>query len=220
MLNITKYRVTVELIEPLLGTVPRRKEVYADFIATRAAQHAEKNERFASGEEATGEVATELAEEETECIKELEEKGWTGFHEDDEGPFLFDYAIKGFLSESARTLKEADSEGSDKKLKQLQDKFKRYVFVKPRRVRLPAIMDKPLERPLRAMTAQGPRVTVTRSDQIAEGARITFDLWVLHGGGITLPIIKDVLEYGGLIGFGQWRSGGYGRFDVVSIEEL
>ena len=66
-------------------------------------------------------------------------------------------------------------------VKQLQDKVKRYCFVRPRKVRLPAIAGQ-LERPLRAQTAQGPRVTVVRSDIVPAGSCISFELHVLRGG--------------------------------------
>jgi DNA topoisomerase VI subunit B len=214
MLETTKYKVVISLTEPMLGTVPKRKEVYSDYIATKAAEHAEKQEAFADGNPTTAAGAAQRAAEEVETVQDIEEKGWTGFHTDEDGPFLYDYAIKGYLCEAARTVKEHGS------IKQLHDKFKRYVFVKPRRIRLPKIADKPLERPLRAMTAQGPRVTVTRSDVVEAGADITFELVVFNGGGITLPVITDVLSYGELMGLGQWRSGGYGRFEIVSISQV
>lgn len=262
MLNIKTYNVRIELIEDLLGTVPKNKEVYASFIATKASEHAAKAEREQSKVEKregsvekalpTAEVAEppeqfgfddgkprdaasleERAVEEVDAIKEMEERGWTGFHEDAEGPFLFDYALKGYLSEAARMIRERGE------TKQIQDKVKRFLFVKPRRVRLPKpekvedFGDRPMlivtdkgivcERPLRAQTAQGPRVTVVRSDVILAGAVIDFRLVLLaeKGGGnsITKTILTDVLSYGQFCGLGQWRSGGWGRFELRELEE-
>ncbi len=239
MLDVTTYAVVLRLEEDLLGTCPKAKAVYSDFIAAKAAAHLERERkraekegddpRFSDGKPATDNVLAERVAEEVDTIPELEDKGWTGFHEDNDGPFLFDYALKGFLCEAARTLKERGT------VKQLQDKFKRYVFVKPRRVRLPRpgrvedFAGKPMlvvtpagivcERPLRAQTAQGPRVTVVRSDVVLAGAELTFTLDVLRGGGITKPIIHDVLSYGQYQGLGQWRSSGMGRFSLSSLEE-
>lgn len=135
------------------------------------------------------------------------------FHVDEEGPFIYDYMVKGHLCEAARTLKVWGQ------LKQLQDKFKRYVFVRPRRIHLPGLLDEPLERPLRAQTAQGPRVTVVRSDVCAEGTEISYQLHVLETSGITENCLRDVLDYGGYIGYGQWRTGGWGAFEVLNLEE-
>jgi hypothetical protein len=127
---------------------------------------------------------------------------------------LYDYSIKGFMKEAARTIKQFGL------LKQLQDKFTRYAFVTPRKVRLPKTVAGYHERPLRAMTAQGPRVTLVRSDYMDEGTVIKFKLSVMEAGGIKLPCVKEVLSYGKFMGLGQWRSGGWGRFEVVSIDEI
>src|SRR5262249_24603595 len=147
-------------------------------------------------------IAIALAEE-PETVQDIEEKGWTGFHLFPEGderagqPLLYDYAVKGMLAEAARTLKEYRPEGGGDRsvIRNLQDKVKRYVFVQPRRIALPPIESAPLERPLRAMTAQGPRVTVVRSDIIRAGGIIRFALLVLANGGISRPVLEDVFEY-------------------------
>ncbi len=193
-MNITKYEVEIELVEDMLGTVPKNKDVYKTFIASQA-------------------VDAGLAEEEIATVQSLEEKGWTGFHKDDEGHFLYDYAVKGFLCESARTMKNYGA------MKQLQDKFKRYVFVTPRRIRLPEPNKEPLERPLRAMTAQGPRVALTRSDVIPAGTVLKFNVEIMDVVGIKLDLLKATLDYGKYIGLGQWRTGSYGRFAVNQIKE-
>jgi hypothetical protein len=218
-LDFTLYDVTVRLTEDLLGTVPKSKEVYAAYIAAKgremiARQDKKTGNRLADGSPSTDANVTTALAEEVETIEEVEEKGWTGFHQDSEGPFLFNYAIKGFLCESARTLKERGG------VKQLQDKVKRYLFVVPRRIRLSGIRPDPLERPLRGWTAQGPRVTLARSDVVPEGTEVSFRIKILDGGGLKLAILRDILEYGGCIGLGQWRTGGYGSFELVSIEEV
>jgi hypothetical protein len=193
-MNTTNYNVTIKLNEQLLGTIPKNKDLYKDFIASKAVD------------------AGLAAEEEIATVQEIEEKGWTGFHQDEDGPFLYDYAVKGHLKESARTLKQFGA------LKQLQDKFTRYVFVTPRKIRLPEVAGYN-ERPLRALTAQGPRVTLVRSDYVDAGTEITFGVTIIEVGGIKLACLKEVLAYGQFLGLGQWRSGGWGRFEVVSIDE-
>jgi DNA topoisomerase VI subunit B len=190
----TYYDVEIVLTEPLLGTVPKNKEVYKKFIASKQADLG-------------------LAEEEVETVESVEESGWTGFHKDIDGHFLYDYAVKGFLCESARTLKQYGA------VKQLQDKFKRYCFVLPRKIRLPEPTEV-LERPLRAMTAQGPRVALTRSDVVAAGTKLTFKVAVMDGGSITEKLLIEVLGYGRFLGLGQWRTGSYGRFELLKIDEV
>ena len=137
MLELT-YRIT--LIEPMLGTVPKSKEVFTRYIA---------NER-------TG-------EDEIANVPEGEGSGYTGFFTDDEGIFLYDYHIKGFLKEAGNVLKESV------KVKALRSKLDNFVFVFPRKIRLQDFPDGVLERPLRGMTAQGPRVSLAKSDMVNAG---------------------------------------------------
>jgi hypothetical protein len=212
-LHITKYNVKITLINDMLGTTPKVKEIFAGYLADQALKELEKNRKkglpLASGEANTEESAIATVEEEQGTVPDLEDRGWTGFHEDDKGIFVYDYFVKGFLCEAARTLKELNN------VKQLQDKFKRYVFVFPRRIRLPEIGGCK-ERPIRAQTPQGPRVALIRSDFIREGTEIEFQIRVLKGGQISDSILEAVLSYGELVGLGQWRSGGWGRFTFVT----
>ena len=76
-----------------------------------------------------------------------------------------------------------------------------------------------LERPLRAETAQGPRVALAASDSIPAGATFTCTLTVLAEQLLTEDLLRELLDYGKYMGFGQWRSGGYGRF-TYTLEEL
>lgn len=214
-LKLDRFKVDIVLVEDLLGTVPVARDLYTKFLAGKTAEKLEamrkKGVPMASGEPVTDEAIATAVAEETDTVQDMEERGWTSFHKDQDGIFIYDYAVKGFLCESARTLKEgADDEGEN--VKQLADKFKRYCFVQPRRIRLvePAGT---LERPLRAQTAKGPRVALVRSDYIAAGTEFSFELTLLKGGGISLATLKDVLQYGFFMGLGQWRSGGYGRFN-------
>lgn len=241
-LNITKYRIILELTTDMLGTVPKNRDVFTSYIAEKArkiiAKGHEKGVPLTDGTPAEEDaVAARLGEEEL-TIDEVEEKGWTGFHidssDDQKRPFLYDYVLKGFLKSAATVLKSYDldddeqvevaSQSATKKkkpdetLKQLHDKVEKYVFILPRRIYLPVSGEMAaLERPLRAMTAQGPRVTVVRSDTVPEGTKLSFDLHVLKGGGITEGLLTDLLEYGMYKGLGQWRSGGYGRFVVSEM---
>jgi len=222
-LNITKFEVELCLLEDLLGTVPKNQKVFSSYLLTKAREAVAKDRSkgipLASGEANTEESAEEVLAVEPETIGEVEERGWTTFHQDDTGPFLFDYAVKGFLKESARTMKTYKVGKTE--VKQLQDKISRYCFVTPRKIYLGAIdSDHPLERPLRAMTAQGPRVTVVRSDRVHAGSKLIFQLSVLKGGQITHNMLADILAYGQFQGLGQWRSGSYGRFEVVRLDRL
>lgn len=185
-------KLKITLTEPMLGTVPMDKEIYATYIAT-------KKEK--AGEPA---LASEELSDEVDSI--LENKGWTGFHSDDKGIFIYDYMLRGFLKYAGNLMKKEIG------VKQLADKISKYVFVFPRKIYLGK--DKPdgvLERPLRAMTMQGPRVTLARSDTVNEGTSFDCEIKFIEGE-VTEKILLQLLEYGQLQGLGQFRSGSYGRF--------
>lgn len=221
-LSMREFSVKICLLERMLGTVPKNKAVYASYIADKGREMLLKQQAKgipnAAGEAIDAVAVETMLEEEVETIQEVEDKGWTGYHSDEKGSFIFDYWIKGFLCEAARTLaKQIEKEHG---LKQPADKTKRYLFVSPRRIYLPKLEEEPLERPLRAMTAQGPRVTVVRSDTVAAGSELSFHLKLLDGSGLTPTIIQKILEYGEFIGLGQWRTGSHGRFEVTSFKEV
>ena len=67
-----------------------------------------------------------------------------------------------------------------------------------------------LERPLRASTPQGERVTLVRSDSVPVGTTLEFTLRVL--GAIRRKVLEEWFGYGLFRGLCQWRNGGYGRF--------
>lgn len=180
---------TIELITPMLGTVPKNQEIYTDFIATKNPNGIDNDE--------------------IQTVEEIEEKGWTGFHSDTEGIFVYDYFIKGFLKNAGNVLKE------ELKIKAMRSKISDYAFVMPRKIYIAKNVDGVIERPLRAQTAQGPRVALARSDFVKEGTQIKFSIELLSHKEITWEVINRLFEYGQLQGLGQFRNGGYGRFKVV-----
>lgn len=188
------YRIC--FLTKMLGTVPKNKEVYASFIATKCPEN-------------------ESRDDEVETVKEVEEKGWTGFHQDDAGLFIYSYMVLGFLKNSLQVLME---NGVVKKIPAYKKWIDGLVFIYPRKlyfgIKEP---DGTLERPLRAMTAKGPRVSVTRSDYLNEDRVIGFEIEVFKNSkGIDFDVIDKLLEYGRYQGLGQWRgSGRYGQFEVV-----
>ena len=183
-------RVTLTFLEPLLGTAPGDKEIYAKFIATKAA----------SG-----------TEDEVESCPTLE-NATTGFHRDASGPFLYDYQIKGFFKDACSMLARVKDSASNK-LKAYKKTIDGLLFIQPRRVYLN--LSGPittLERPLRAQTAQGERIALARSEAAPAGTTVTCELLNL---GIAEELIKEWLTYGALRGLGQWRNASFGKFEYL-----
>lgn len=184
----------IKFVTEMLGTVPKDPEVYRSYVETKK--------------------PVSVGEDESLSVEKIEEKGWTGFHKDEKGLFVYDYMIKGFFKNAGNVLKERVG------IKNLRGKIDDYIFIFPRKIYLG--VDKPdgsIERPLRAMTMQGPRVSLARSDYINGNREISFEIGWIALKGIDEALIRGLLEYGKLQGLGQFRNGGYGRFEVTEWEK-
>lgn len=195
-----KYHVKLTFTEPILGTVPKDPEVYKNYIASQAAL---------TDEALAGELAT---------VERIEEKGWTGFHKVDGQPILYDYVLKGFLKDACSMLKR-DSSSRSAKMTAFKKIIDGLVFIEPRQIRLDCNGGQMgvKERPLRAQTAQGERVTLARSDTCPAGTTMEFDVILL--GSVDEKTLVEWLDYGRFRGLGQWRSASWGRFGY-EIQEV
>ncbi len=188
-MEITTYRLKVTFTEPILGTQPQ-KDVATEFTQDKA--------------RAKGIPV----EDEEETLPEMLEKGTTAFHRLDGQPIYYDYHVKGFLKEAGLVLNGTHG------VRALRSKIDNLVFVLPRRILLQVPPDGPtnfIERPLRGMTLQGPRVSLARSETLPVGTSFACTLQVL-AGPVSEAVLIELLDYGRFKGFGQWRNGGYGRF--------
>jgi len=192
-MEFKELKVEIELLEDLLGTVPKNREVFSSYLETKK--------------------PVEEKEIEAENVEDLEEKSWTGFMSDDDGLFIYNYMVKGFLKNASVSLK------NQTKVKQGKSKVNAAVKILPRKIYFgKQKADGILERPLRAQTAQGPRVCLARSDIIKAGSRIKFTIQYLKGTDISEKLIKELLKYGEWQGLGQWRNSEYGTFKVLSCK--
>lgn len=195
---------TIRTTEDMLGSSPCDPGVYATYIASRKLDENKKVDKEATADE----IAT---------LPEREVTGWSVYHEDEKGLFIFDYHLRGFLKEAARNV-------TGKDIPAVVSKIDRWVFISPRRLYLRR-NGKPIkspddmkERPLKAMTMQGPRVSLKRSDSLTPGVELTFNVTILPLGAreITQEHIGAWLEYGQWQGLGEWRNASHGRFEVIS----
>lgn len=190
-METTKYKLKVTFLVGPLGTQPQ-KDVATEYITSKAA------------DPTTG----ELPADELETLPDALEKGTTAFHKLNGQPIYYDYMLKGFLKESGMIFNGLRG------VKNLRSKVDNLVFVTPRQIILNIPEGKQIqfcERPLRAMTAQGPRTTLARSEELPDGTWFECFLEVFNGP-ISENIIRDLLSYGEKKGLGQWRNGGRGTF--------
>lgn len=199
------YRLKVTFTTSVLGTQPQ-KEVATEFITSKAI------------DPDTG----ELPADELETLPIALEKGTTAFHKLDGQPIMYDYQVRGFLKEVGRIF------NGEHGITNLRGKIDNLVFVYPRQIQLHIPDGGQItycERPLRAETAQGPRTSLARSEELPVGTWFECELKVYptrttkaSPGKIDEAILRDLLAYGSDKGFLQWRNGGHGRFEFELSE--
>lgn len=195
-----KMTVRLTFLESILGTSPANKDVYRDFIATKAPD--------------ANTVEDEVAALGVEAVAE---KGMTVFPRLDDGtPFFYDYQIKGFFKDTCGGLRRVKGTLSSgvKAYKQVIDKL---IFPEPRTI--PILFDGDMgvcQRPLRAQTMQGERVSLASSEEIPAGATTEFTIVLLSDEHEKL--VREWLDYGKYSGIGQWRNSGRGRFTWELID--
>lgn len=187
-------KVKLTFTDPLLGTSPANEEIYRDFIGAHAPDASTVEDEVA----ALG-------------IDAVVEKGMTIFpRTDDDKPFVYDYQIRGFFKDTCGGLRKVKGTASSG-IKAYKKEIDKLVFVKPRQI--PIEFDGEIslcQRPLRAQTMQGERVSLAISEQIPTGATITFDICCLLDD--HEKAVREWLDYGVWSGLGQWRNSGKGRF--------
>ena len=202
-----KIRVTFE--EPLLGTHPADPELHTRFIASKAPD------------------AKTMAEEVADFgAQEIEERSKTIFMKLEDGtPYLYDYMLKGFFKETARTMKKVTGTLTSKATAYIK-KVDNFIFVegpmRSRRRVIPLYMPIDLDlaatdnqRPLRASTPMGERVALAHSEEAPAGTYFECTITCLIDSDVKL--VREWLDYGHWKGMGQWRNASYGRFTWEEI---
>lgn len=192
-------KIKLTFTEPTLGTWPANEDIARDFIASKAPDASTIDEEIAS-----------LG------VDAVVEKGKTVFPRKDGSPILYDYQIKGFFKDACGMLARVKTTESSK-LKAYKKIIDGLIFVEPRHI--PITVNGEIgdcQRPLRAQTAQGERVSLANSEEIPAGSTIEFEIKLLDPS--HEKVVFEWLDYGMLRGLGQWRNSGKGRFAYEVIE--
>lgn len=148
----------------------------------------------------------------------MEEKGMTIFHKFEDGkPFVYDYQVKGFFKDACGMLRKVKGTASSK-IKAYKKEIDGLIFVDDRKI--PLIFDGEMgtcQRPLRANTPQGERISLACSETVPAGTTMEFTVKCLVDG--QMDLVREWLDYGKLRGFSQWRNSGKGRFEWEEISE-
>ena len=150
-------------------------------------------------------------------VEAFEEKAMTYFHRTKEGnPCLMNYQIEGFFKSAAKVCNDMTN-APVKKLTAFKKKVDLFVFVSGMDGSRFIPLELPeggslgtCERPLRAQTMQGERVSIAKSETVPEGTTLTFKVTVLDDS--LMDYVRAWLDYGKFNGLGQWRNSGKGRF--------
>lgn len=197
--TIIKAKIT--FFEPILGTSPANGDIYREYIGSKSPD-----------------ASTIEDEVEALGVDAVAEKGMTVFPRNSEGkPFLYDYQIKGFFKDTCGGLRKVKGSYSEK-IKAYKKEIDKLIFPKPREIVFESFEKMgECQRPLRAQTAQGERVSLAISEEIPVGATVTFSVECLTPD-LALAV-REWLDYGELSGIGQWRNSGKGRFTWEEINE-
>ncbi|MBO5576948.1 MAG: hypothetical protein J5956_11710 [Ruminococcus sp.] len=204
-----KLKVRITFTEELLGTMPNDKEIYENYIATKAPNPEETAKEEV---DAVGDVEVDAEEVDVDTSKV------TVFpRTEDDKPFLYDYQIKGYFKETASFLRKV-KETATSNIKAFKKEIDGLIFIAERKI----ILDTNggeiglCQRPLRASTPKGERVSLSCSETVPAGTTAEFTIECMVAEDIEL--VKEWLDYGKYHGTGQWRNSGKGRFIWEEIQ--
>lgn len=197
-------KVRLTFTEPLLGTWPANQNVAREYIASKGPDAATIEDEVAA-------LGADAAADKVMTVFPRNEAGQ---------PILYDYQVKGFFKDSCGMLGRIGGQGregqeeSRERIRQadrLQEDHRRPDLCRPRQI--PLILNGEMtecQRPLRAQTAQGERVSLANSEQIPAGSTCEFEITCMDDA--HEKAVLEWLDYGKLRGLGQWRNSGKGRF--------
>lgn len=200
-------KIRITLTEEVLGSSPSNEELLASYIASKA-------------------PTDDLTAQEVDNIKaQAAEERTTIFPKTADGtPFIYDYQIKGMFKDSCKALATAGKAGYPggkhcAALKAYKKAIDGLIFVSPREIpyNLHGLKMGFCERPLRAQTPMGERVSIAKSETVPAGSTIEFEVTCLDPK--LEDVVRECFDYGTLRGLGQWRNSGKGRFEWEEVKE-
>lgn len=194
-------------LTPLMGGQPASAEIRSKWIGSKAP---------------TPELIEAEAEAKLPCVDE--EQGFTVFCRDPKNGnlTLMDYQVRGLIKGCLEGMQGVNG------IAQPRAKVDKYVMVLERYIPLtrggePIYGEDAInERPLRAKTMQGERNALAASELI-EDWECEFTIMLIPNNGtksskkVTWAAIEQGLDYGAYQGLGQWRNGGYGKFEWTMV---
>lgn len=210
-------RVRLTFIEDILGTASGNPALHTEYIASKAPDAETRDAEIAA-------VGADIVTEKTMTVFPRNEDG---------NEILWPYQIKGFFKSAQQALNKTVKSDERKKFPYLSS-FKgvidTLVFVKATQdewgtkgtgivIHWPDGVEEAYdcERPLRAETAQGPRVALAHSEVCPAGSWVEMD--IVTRVDDLMKNVKEWLNGGMFYGIGQWRNADHGRFLWEELDE-
>lgn len=206
-----RFTLYLELMTPILGTIAKDPSVWEKHQKTKF-----------TGDDEHAPTAVDQDGNPVDPAELGDLRGWSTFYTEEgtNHPIMYAYQVRGLFKEAGEAIKpqlrqpgKATKDGTvaDVPFAGVRSAIDRHLFIEPRYQVLAEKIDGYLERPLRAQTPQGPRVTVVRSDRIDPPKNWEWQVKILKKSKINVRMLEDILEYAELQGLGQWRTGGFGQ---------
>lgn len=209
-----KREITVRLTftSEVLGTTSSNPAIQEEFISSKAPDAITREEEIAA-------IGVDAAVD----------KSMTIFPKDDNGiPIIWAYQIKGFFKEACSMLRKTPGSKCSgiTAFKKIIDGN---IFIyapgykndpaKGSKIRVDLHGGKigSCQRPLRAQTAQGERISLANSETIPAGSTIEFTVGLADPS--HMGFIMECFAYGRYKGLLQWRNSGKGAFECEVIDD-
>jgi len=244
MLKVNVYAFTLTLIREMLGTNPMDPDIHGTHVVDKerkiimekskvnTAVNKYLDAKDISEERKQEEIAKikARAEELSEIVGELDEKGVTVFFREDDDEAgnicIGDHMVYGYMKAAAESISKTYGKGEKKNGTMLQSaSYTQSIINQHARCEEQFIMaDKDIKRKpdgspnyktraLRAKTAEGLRVAIAKSERLPAGTTFKFNLRVPEGSPLTEEVLRSLFAYGEMfVGLGQWRNAGFGLF--------
>ena len=189
-----EMKIRITFTEDVLGMMPSSPHIYEEYVASKAP------DAWTTAEEVDALGIEAVVENGRDVFPKLE----------DGTPYWYDYHFKGFLKDSTQALRKVEGTVSSK-YKAYKKTIDGNIFFFPRRCPIHEVGPRyDFQRPLRAATPMGERISLKSSETIKAGAWV--ETTVMCQSDKDMELVKECLDYGRLRGMGEWRNAGWGRF--------
>jgi hypothetical protein len=216
---MNQFKISITFTRPILGSQPSDPEIRKKYIAAKMTAGRTGMSGAAAMNKIEGELENLKADlDYQKKIEDTESKGLTIFYRDENGnPSMSDIQIRGFMKDAfafvAKDLKIAALKKKDGSDYSGEQKYRDFIGgrISFDKMYYPIGGDiEYFERPLRAMTMMGPRVSIAGSE-ICRNPN-TINVLITTTDDLNESVIRAIFDRGLFKGISQWSNAQYGCF--------